>query len=83
MPANIPPSGQQDVSQTWREYQAEDHERRLDLIQLLFSMAILTGLTVTGLVLILRPDTSDEQVKIAYGWIGAVLGACTNTLRRP
>ncbi len=71
------------MSQTWRAYQAEDHERRIDLIQLLFAMAVLSGLTVTGLVLILRPGAPDEQVKIAYGWIGAVLGACTNMLRRP
>ena len=83
MPGALPPNSQQDVSQTWRAYQAEDHERRIDLIQLLFAMAVLSGLTVTGLVLILRPDAPDEQVKIAYGWIGAVLGAWTNMLRRP
>lgn len=83
MPGAFPPNSPQDGPQTWRAYQAEDHERRINLIRLLFALAVLSGLTVTGLVLILRPGAPDEQVKIADGWIGAVLGACTNMLRRP
>ncbi len=83
MAERLPQSAQQDVSETWRLYQAEDHERRVELLQVSFAIGVLSVLTITALALIIRPETPDEQVKIAYGWVGAVLGACTNMLRRP
>ena len=79
----MPQESQQDVSETWRQYRAEAHEQRLELLQVLFPMAVLSVLTMSALVMVFRPEAPDEQVKIAYGWIGAVLGACTNMLRRP
>jgi hypothetical protein len=83
MPAPIPPEATTDVSETWRAYQTEDHERRVELIVTVFSVLVLGGLTVVGIYVVLQPDAQGDQVKLAYGWIGAVLGACCNVLRRP
>lgn len=48
-----------------------------------FAIVVLAVLTLAGLYLVLKPDASPDQVKLAYGWIGAVLGATTNMLRKP
>ena len=83
MPARVPPEAQRDVSETWRQYQADDHRRKVESTLVWFSMGISTLLTITSLWMVFRPDASNEQVKIAYGWIGIVLGASANMLRKP
>jgi hypothetical protein len=84
MPARVPPDAATNVSETWSQYQADDHQRRLELIQIWFAVTVLAVLTGAGLYLaVLQPEASPDQVKLAYGWIGAVLGAATNMLRKP
>lgn len=83
MPKPVPPDATTDVSQTWRDYQAEDHERKVELIQVWFAVAVLASLTVASLIVVLRPGAPEDLVRVACGWIGAVLGAAANMLRKP
>lgn len=77
------PDPSTDLSATWVEYQADRHGRTIELIQICFAIGVLAVLTIAGLYLVLKPEASPDQVKLAYGWIGAVLGASTNMLRKP
>ncbi len=83
MAAPAQPDPTKDLSATWLGYQTDRHTRSIELIQVWFAIVVLAVLTVAGLYLVLKPDASPDQVKLAYGWIGAVLGATTNMLRKP
>ncbi len=83
MPGPKPVDVTTDVSETWRAYQAEDHERKVELIQVWFAVAVMGMLTAASLAVVLWPGMPADEVKVACGWIGAVLGAAANTLRKP
>jgi hypothetical protein len=83
MPGQAQPDPSKDLSATWLGYQTDRHSRAIELIQIWFAVVVLAVLTAAGLYLVLQPEASPDQVKLAYGWIGAVLGAATNMLRKP
>jgi hypothetical protein len=59
------------------------HQRKVELIQIWFAVVVMGLLTAVSVVLILWSGMPADEVKVACGWIGAVLGAAANTLRKP